>query len=539
MNKKSNKLFTLLNERYGNNNNKKTDKITIDFLDCEKSNKEMGVENNDKERIIKMIKVINNNFIEYKSSFYFENLRQKEYNIRKKEKNKAVNSYDPNYYDDTQEKLNKIQEKLNANTSTDNISTPKNIKKRPKTKSEENIVIFKKNMRRLENSLEDLFDNIHEELYNKSNGEINDSKKGVKIILKRENQKSDETETEKNVVQKKIYTKKMSIEAKVNNISDLLDIINTYKCEPDTEYNINLEALHNIKEPLIELNSLIGMKELKENIVDQIIYFIQNLHLDSSNKKANDFLHTVIYGPPGTGKTEVAKIMGQIYSKLGILKKGKFRKVTRSDLVAGYLGQTAIKTADVIKDALDGVLFIDEAYALGNNEKRDSFAKECIDTLCEGLSDHKDRLMVIIAGYETELKECFFSFNQGLELRFSWRFKIDDYKGDELYKIFSKKIADIGWSISETDVETTKKLNPEWFNKNLVYFKFFGRDIETLLSKVKICHSKRVFGMQETEKRKITYKDLEKGFEIFCSSEEIKKRKENDEMKYRLSSLYI
>ena len=106
--------------------------------------------------------------------------------------------------------------------------------------------------------------------------------------------------------------------------------------------------------------------------------------------------------------------MGKIFSGLGVLKKNKFMKVTRADLIAGYLGQTALKTQDVIKDSLGGVLFIDEAYALGNMEKRDSFAKECIDTLCEGLSDNKDNLMVIIAGYEKELKECFFNYNAGL-----------------------------------------------------------------------------------------------------------------------------
>ena len=102
-------------------------------------------------------------------------------------------------------------------------------------------------------------------------------------------------------------------------------------------------------------------------------------------------------------------------------EKKKFKKVTRSDLIAGYLGQTALKTQEVIKECLGGVLFIDEAYALGNEQKKDSFAKECIDTLCEGLSDHKENLMVIIAGYEKELQSCFFDYNQGLESRFSWR----------------------------------------------------------------------------------------------------------------------
>ena len=218
---------------------------------------------------------------------------------------------------------------------------------------------------------------------------------------------------------------KVNIEVEIDNLDDLLKLIDDYPLKCDVEYNINMKAMHNIKEPLLNLKNMIGMNKLKNNIVDQILYFVQNLH-KGKDKSHQDFMHTVIYGPPGTGKTETAKIMGSIFSNLGILKRKKFKKATRADLIAGYLGQTAIKTRDMIKECLGGVLFIDEAYALGNQEKRDSFAKECIDTLCEGLSDHKEEIMVIIAGYEEELKNCFFSYNQGLDSRFTWRFSTDD-----------------------------------------------------------------------------------------------------------------
>jgi SpoVK/Ycf46/Vps4 family AAA+-type ATPase len=245
-------------------------------------------------------------------------------------------------------------------------------------------------------------------------------------------------------------------------------------------------------------------------------------------------MHTVIYGPPGTGKTEIAKIMGKIYSKIGILSKGTFKKVTRSDLIAGYLGQTAIKTKDVIKDSLGGVLFIDEAYALGNIEKRDSFSKECIDTLCESLSDNKDNLMVIIAGYEDELKECFFDYNQGLESRFTWRFKTDEYKAEDLHKIFIKKVGDIGWSIDENI-----KNDMEFFKNNYDYFKSFGRDIETLLSKTKISHSRRVFCLPEDTKKKITKEDLENGLKMYLKNDDVKKRQDKERTKRELySSIY-
>ena len=316
----------------------------------------------------------------------------------------------------------------------------------------------------------------------------------------------------------KIEKKKVNIEVEIEGLDDILKLIEDYPLKVDIEYNINMKSIHNIKEPLIELKNMIGMHKLKNSIVDQILYFIQEFH-KVSNSKNDDFMHTVIYGPPGTGKTETAKIIGKIFSKLGILSKKYFKKVTRADLIAGYLGQTAIKTRDVIKEAKGGVLFIDEAYALGNSEKRDSFAKECIDTLCEGLSDNKDDLMVIIAGYETELKQCFFSYNQGLDSRFTWRFNTDDYKYDELFLIFKKKVKDIGWKLDD-------KIKKKWFENKMDYFKFYGRDIETLLAKVKIAHGRRVFCLPKEKKLTITLKDLNKGYDMFLDNDEVKSRKD-------------
>lgn len=325
-----------------------------------------------------------------------------------------------------------------------------------------------------------------------------------------------------------VEKEKITIDKEINSLSDLIDLINENELSIYKEYNINMTALHNIKSELIMLNSMIGMHELKQSILDQIIYFIQDLHIDNNE---SDFLHTCIYGPPGTGKTEVAKIMGELYSKLGILKKNIFKKVTRSDLIAGFLGQTALKTRETIESCLGGVMFIDEAYALGNPEKKDSFAKECIDTLCEALTHHKNELMVIIAGYEEELQKCFFSFNQGLESRFNWRFKTDDYNADELYEIMLKKIRDNNWNYDES-------IDKEWFTKHYDYFKYFGRDIETLFSKVKISHSRRVFCKDKILKKTITQKDLENGFELFCKNENVKKRGQKEKDNYYALTMY-
>jgi hypothetical protein len=367
---------------------------------------------------------------------------------------------------------------------------------------------------------------------------------------------------------------KVNIDVEIKNIKDLINLCDNYKLAVNVEYNINMQALHKIRNDLVDLNNMIGMKNLKENIVDQLLYYLQNLHIPSaahsvgSGSGSGDFLHTVIYGSPGTGKTEVAKIIGRIYSNLGVIKsKGsssssssatyvppkkksssgsgssssgsgsssgsKFKKVTRADLIAGYLGQTALKTKDAIKDSIGGVLFIDEAYALGNTEKRDSFSKECIDTLCEALSDHKDDLMVIIAGYEKDLNECFFAYNDGLDSRFTWRFKIDDYTPEDLRDIFTKKVRDFGWSIHENE-----EIKAEWFEKHMKYFKFYGRDMETLFSKTKIAHSRRVFCKPENVKTKITMKDLENGFEMYTNNTEVKKRADNNDSKV-IQNMYL
>ncbi len=142
--------------------------------------------------------------------------------------------------------------------------------------------------------------------------------------------------------------------------------------------------------------------------------------------------------------------------------------------------------------------------------------------------------MVIIAGYEEELKTCFFEYNQGLNSRFIWRFKTDKYDENDLQKIFLKKVKDSSWNYSD---EIEKKT--VWFKKNMDYFQYYGRDMETLWSKTKIAHSRRLFCRKNAEKKLVTMKDLENGFQMFLKNDEVKNRKENEEMKNRLSSIYV
>jgi len=312
-------------------------------------------------------------------------------------------------------------------------------------------------------------------------------------------------------------TRSEVIDANITSLSDIIEIIEKNEYRQDTEYNIDLKSLHNIKTELIELNKMIGMENMKQSIVDQLLYFVQNLHV---GKDSGDFKHTAIYGPPGTGKTEIAKIIGRMYSKMGILKNNVFKKVTRSDLIGGYLGQTAIKTKKVIEECLGGVLFIDEAYSLANGEREDSYSKECLDTICEALSDHKSNLMVIIAGYEDELNETFFRVNKGLQSRFIWRFTMDEYSAGEMMQIFKKKVLEQEWSLKNEE-----EIKERWFHDKKDNFKAYGRDMELLLTYTKICHGRRIYGKNKEEKKKISLSDLEKGYEIFLKNKNLKKQK--------------
>ena len=304
----------------------------------------------------------------------------------------------------------------------------------------------------------------------------------------------------------------VTIVKEINNLQDLIDLGKMY--DITKRYNIDLETLNKLVNPLTELNNMIGMENVKEDMVDHILFKIQKL--DDTN---NDMMHTVIQGPPGVGKTELAKIIGKIYLAMGILRNDVFIKATRSNLIAGYLGQTAKATQKIIDSASGGILFIDEVYSLGNTEKRDSFSKECIDTINENLTSLRTDFICIIAGYKEEITSCFFSYNPGLERRFPVRFTIEPYNANDVFLIFKKKVLDGGWEMNES-------ITINFFNNNFEYFKYFGGDMEILFSRCKRAHSRRIFGVDETQKKILNITDLKKGFETFKNHREEKKEKD-------------
>ena len=202
-----------------------------------------------------------------------------------------------------------------------------------------------------------------------------------------------------------------------------------------------------IEDLLAELDTYIGLNVVKDEVHDLInmvqVYKLREQHdLPTTDMS----LHMVFTGNPGTGKTMMARMMARIYRSLGILSKGQLVEVDRSGLVAGYVGQTALKTQKVIEKAMGGVLFIDEAYAL-NGKSENDFGQEAIDTILKAMEDHRDDLVVIVAGY-TELMDRFIHSNPGLESRFNKYFYFEDYTGPQLMEIFQSMCQKNGYVLS-------------------------------------------------------------------------------------------
>ncbi|MEK5431916.1 AAA family ATPase [Lysinibacillus sp. FSL R7-0073] len=204
----------------------------------------------------------------------------------------------------------------------------------------------------------------------------------------------------------------------------------------DERLRITPEIEQEIEKLQMQLDSLVGLPNAKKELHNLINFIkIQSLRVDHGLTSFPITYHLVFSGNPGTGKTTVARIIGQIYKHLGVLSSGHFVETDRAGLVAGYVGQTALKVQEVVHKAKGGVLFIDEAYSL-INDKQDAFGKEAIDSLLKAMEDLRDDLVIIVAGY-TELMEEFLQSNPGFKSRFNHFVQFDNFSTQELYEIFA------------------------------------------------------------------------------------------------------
>jgi len=222
-----------------------------------------------------------------------------------------------------------------------------------------------------------------------------------------------------------------------------------------TEREVGTAALQECLDQLYALTGLNGVKSTVQELVN--IAKIAQMQAQAGIKAPSITRHLVFTGNPGTGKTTVARVLGEVYKNLGVLSNGHFIEVDRSNLVAEYLGQTAPKTAKVVESALGGVLFIDEAYSLVPDGRGDIFGQEAVNTLLKMMEDHRDNLVVIVAGYKEEMSR-FIDSNPGLKSRFARSIHFEDYSSAELAEIFKVRCEQHGYVFSSKMLESVRYL---------------------------------------------------------------------------------
>lgn len=236
-----------------------------------------------------------------------------------------------------------------------------------------------------------------------------------------------------------------------NYISMLEKCLKEYGLNSTSKLSVQTKQVEkkSVEETLEELNSLVGLEGVKAEVNSLVnLLKIQKIREERGMKQPSISKHMVFSGNPGTGKTTVARMLASIYASLGILKGGQLVEVDRSGLVVGYIGQTATKTAEVIETAIGGILFIDEAYTLTSNKGEGDFGQEAVDTLLKMMEDHRDDLVVIVAGYP-DLMEEFVNSNPGLKSRFNKYIMFEDYEADELIKILESTAKKQQYVLSE------------------------------------------------------------------------------------------
>lgn len=271
-------------------------------------------------------------------------------------------------------------------------------------------------------------------------------------------------------------------------------------CQSTTDVADDTRTLQDL---LDELNALVGLEKVKSKVQDLIVYQkIQKMRREQNLHSAKNTLHLAFTENPGTGKTTVARIVGRIYKQIGLLSKGHFVEVSRTDLIAGYQGQTALKVKKVIEQAKGGVLFIDEAYSITENDHTDSYGRECLTELTKALEDYREDLVVIVAGY-TEPMNQFFESNPGLKSRFNTFIEFNDYSSNELDEILVSMCKKNDYILTD---EVKEKIHFYFEQQTSSKDKSFsnGRLVRNLFDDLVMNHARRVINVENPGREELS-----------------------------------
>ena len=293
--------------------------------------------------------------------------------------------------------------------------------------------------------------------------------------------------------------------------------------KPQAEQEKAAEEKPSFDELMAQLESLVGLDEVKKDVKNLVnLMKVRKLRQENNLPVPPMSLHMVFMGNPGTGKTTVARLISGLYAAIGVLSKGQLVEVDRSGLVAGYVGQTALKTQEAIKSALGGVLFIDEAYSLSSGGEND-FGREAIETILKAMEDHRDDLIVIVAGYDEPMQK-FLSSNPGLESRFNKYFYFPDYTGEQLLAIFKNQCKKNSYTLSPEAEEAAKALFDRLYEERDDNFGN-GRDVRNCFEDMIVRQSNRVAAMEAPTREDLMTvlpEDLEEKAETKKETEEVK-----------------